>query len=120
MKSKSILGLLACLAGLIIFAFGFCYGARVGALGEMSAFEILFAENLGVLDKCRKGECDVQVRDLVASMNEVALSNYTSLETLQHSNWFASNFGFGLRGLAIGSTTPVTRSSEEWRSMFKK
>jgi hypothetical protein len=85
----------------------------------MSAFEALFVENSGILADCRKVGCDGQLRDGVISMNDVVLSKYDSLETLQNANWFASNFGFGLRGLAIVSTTPITRSSKEWRSIFK-
>lgn len=120
MKPILLRGLLILVLGLAMFGFGFGYGSRIGALGEMSAFETILTENYGILDRCHQISCDAQLRSLVISTNDVALTSYASLEALQDANWFLSNFGFALRSLAMISKKPITRSSKEWRSMFRE
>ena|SRR6266571_2315424 len=120
MTSRLIRVLLIFLLSVLMFVFGFGYGARTGALGEMSAFEIVFVGNSGILAECQKVPCEARLRDMVVSTNEVALTNFDSLEKLRNANWFTSNIGFGLRGFAMITTNPITRSSNEWRSMLRK
>lgn len=119
MKLKFLYVLLIILMSIGIFVLGLGYGARVGALREMAVFELMFSENLLILNESNQNACDIEFRDTVISMNDVTLSMHESSEKLlQRDNWFLSNLNLAL--IAIVVKPEIVHSNREWRAIFRE